>query len=201
MKFSLSVNRVIFAVAGAIYLSLTWQHNGRSLPSQNSPNFEIARPNFLTNNGYEYIAKDGSYSINFPGKPEEQNLQIPNPAGQLSSVVSMYQDMGGQRAFFSSNVTYPVDPALYDVEKGLSGAGDMVVRALNTAIIEDKRISLQGMPGRELVLESPEGYEMRVQLFIDPQGPTLYQIWVGGTKGGLNTPEVQAFFDSFRVLK
>ena len=199
MKFSLFVKRVIFAVAGAISLSLTWQLMGRSLPPQ-FPAFDIALP---TNNWYEYTAQDGSYRIKFPGKPEEQNLQIPNPLGQLTSVVPMYQDMQGQRIFICMNITAPVDPALYEVEKGLNSARDGAARMSNSTIISEEKITLQGMSGREIILESPEGVKTLMRVFINEKQQTvsLYQILVSGTNETFDTPETRAFLDSFTVLK
>ena len=203
MKFSLSVSRVIFALAGAISLSLTWQNNGRSIPPQNSPIVQRTRPNSLTNNWYEYTAKDGSYRIKFPGKPEEQNLQIPNPLGPLTSVVPIYLDSQEQRIFMCTNLTTQVDPASFEVEKGLNSARDGAARMSNSTMISEKKITLEGLSGREIILESPEGVKTLMRLFIDEKGQTVsvYQILVSGSNESFDTPETRAFLDSFTVLK
>lgn len=156
---------------------------------------------YLANNWYSYTAKDGSYTVYFPGQPEEQNLSVETPLGILNALFVFYKYPEKERIFSASSIKYPVEPNQYNVEKGLDGARDGAAINSNSIIISEKKISYQGFPGREIILQSKvePNFRLLLRMFIDPTEPRLYSLQVTAEDGNLDFPEAKAFLDSFSI--
>ncbi len=157
---------------------------------------------YLANNWYNYKAKDGSYTIYFPAKPQEKNLSVNTPLGKLNTLFVFYEYPEEKRIFYISHVKYPVEPSQYNVETGLDGGRDEAAKNSNSIIISEKRISYKGFPGREIIFQSKERPNLRTlaRIYIDPNGPILYSLQVIAEDGNLDFPEAKAFLDSFVVF-
>jgi hypothetical protein len=107
-----------------------------------------------------------------------------------------YNDTPNRRVYLTGNVKYPVDPSQYNVEKGLDGARDGAAQNTSSTILDEKKISLNGYPGREIIMKNPQGIVQRIRFYIDPKGPTLYQAIVGSEDGNIDFPEADAFLNS-----
>lgn len=156
---------------------------------------------YLANNWYSYTAKDGSYTVYFPGQPEEQNLSVETSLGILNALFVFYKYPEKERIFSTSSIKYPVEPSKYNVEKGLDGARDGAAQSSNSIIISEKNISYKGFAGREIILQSKvqPDFRLLLRMFIDPTGPTLYSLQVTAEDGNLDFPEAKAFLDSFSI--
>ena len=170
-------------------------------PPKHSSEFTDTNIIYLANNWYQYTAKDDSYTVFFPGKPEEENLSVDTSLGKLNALLVFYQYPEKQRFFSVSSIKYPVDSSEYNVEKGLNGARDGAAINSNSRIISEKNINYQGFPGREIILESKVKPNLRLllRIFIDPSGPTLYSLQVVAEDGNIDFPEAKAFLDSFVI--
>ncbi|MGK7878044.1 MAG: PsbP-related protein [Xenococcaceae cyanobacterium] len=155
----------------------------------------------LTDNWKTYTARDNSYTVKFPGQPQEQNQSTNTPLGSLNFLIVSYGDNAKGRAYMTTHVTYPVNPSNYNVEKGLDGARDGAARNTNSTILSEKKISYDGHPGREITMRNETGITQRAKIFIDPQGPTLYQILVVAEDGNVDFPEADAFLNSLVISK
>ncbi len=168
-----------------------------------SPNSQLLIPNSyqLANNWYKYTAKDSSYTVYFPGQPKEENLSVNTSLGILNALFVFYRYPEKQRFFSVSSMKYPVDPSQYNVEKGLDGARDGAAINSNSNIINEKKISYKGFPGREIILQSKDqpDFKLLLRIYIDPSGPKLYSLQVIAEDGNLDFPEAKAFLDSFSI--
>ena len=55
-------------------------------------------------------------------------------------------------------------------------------------------------PGQELRAEADDGkIHLHGRVYIDPDGPTLFQVQVVGTQEVVDGPEAQAFLDAFEI--
>lgn len=137
---------------------------------------------------------DGRVSALFPRPPESQSQSVDTALGKLDIKITMYES--GSNAFLTSHMTYPVDPAEYDVQAGLSGASQGAARNVSGTILEDKDIEAFGFPGKSILISTPQGAFVRGRIFIDPAGPTLFQAQVVGTRAAIDGPDTAAFLDS-----
>ena len=174
--------------------------NLQSPVPQSSPSPETTLAS-VTKDWYNYTAKDSSYSAKFPGQPEEENQSTNSPLGELKYIQASYLDNANSRIYLMMSIKYPVSPSQYDVEKGLDGVRDGQARGSKYTVTSEKKISFNGFPGREIILQGKQGELIKSHIFIDPQGPTLYQMMVGADDGNLAFPEAQAFLNSLAIPK
>jgi len=146
----------------------------------------------------KYVSREGSYTVKFPGTPEEQNQAVDTPIGKVNFVTVSYSDNLNKRVYYSTNAQYHVDPSRYNVEAGLDGARDNISQSSKLTVVSEKKISLYQLPGREIVMQGESG-AMLIQLLIDPSGPTMYETFVLAEDGNLGFPEARSFLDSFTV--
>lgn len=154
----------------------------------------------LTQDWYNYTAKDGTYTAKFPGKPIENNNSRKTEMGEIKFLQVMYQDKDKNLVYMTQSNNYPVPPDQYNAEQGLDGARDSQVKGGKT-LLSEKKITLNGLPGRELMIKDQKGITMKTRLFIDPKGPTMYLAIVGSENGKVDFPEATAFLDSLAVSK
>jgi len=172
-----------------------------------APNISIAAPipapatKIAQASWYTYTAQDGSYTVKFPQAPTERSRSIPSAAGELTILMVGYQDQEQKSSYITTSVTFPVKPSDYDVQKGLDGAREGLLRGTNGKITEEKNITLNGLPGREIAIEGSNGTVTRVRVFIDPQGPTLYQAVFVSEGSKASTTEASTFLNSLNIPK
>ncbi len=155
-------------------------------------------------NWYTYTAKDNSYTIKFPSKPQEEDKSVTNPnVGKLNYMQVLYEDKANNRAYLTANIIYPGKSSQYNfakdrIEKELDGIRDGQAQGSNSTIASEKTITFKGLTGREIRFKSKnqQGEAMMSRILIDPKKPALYQIIVVAGDGKLDFPEAQAFLDS-----
>jgi hypothetical protein len=144
-----------------------------------------------------FTSEDDTMSASFPKAPKLQQLKMSSPIGELQMPVALYD--GRHMAFTLSKVTYPVDPSRYSVALGLKGAV-AGAEVMSKGTVESERdIFMYGMPGKEVVIKVSFGKALRMRIFIDALGPTLYQAQVAGSPGDLNNQEAEKFFNSVDI--
>jgi hypothetical protein len=117
---------------------------------------EVAPSREISLDGWEnFVTPDGACKIMFPDKPQEQQYFIESPAGKLEVHSYKYT---GSASYFLSYTDYPdsIDkPELSTL--ALDHARDGSLRQVNGRLISEANISIQGHPGRLIVVESPNG--------------------------------------------
>ncbi len=99
---------------------------------------------------------------------------INSQVGEIKYLLVSYTDDTHNRFYFTLSTKYPVNPSEYNVEKGLDGARDGQAKSANMTVTSEKKISFNGIPGREITLQGSKGEAVLSRIFIDPEGPTLY---------------------------
>jgi hypothetical protein len=140
---------------------------------------------------------DGRVSALFPRPPKTQSQTVDTAIGKLDIKMTIYES--GSNAFLTSHMTYPVDPAEYDVAAGLDGAAQGAAQNVKGTIVENDDIEAFGFPGKSLLVSAPQGAFVRGRIFIDPAGPTLFQAQVVGTRAAVDGPDAKAFLDSLTI--
>jgi hypothetical protein len=147
----------------------------------------------LTSDWYRYTATDGSYSALFPGQPEDS-------VEPDSSVQVMYEDRANNRAYLIQNSKLNLNPSQLDVEEVLDAAIASISED-GATVTNQKKISLNGLPGREATVQDKEGVVMKMRAFVSPKVSALYLAIVSTENSNLDFPEAQAFLDSLSIPK
>ncbi len=150
----------------------------------------------LTSDWYQYRATDGSYSAFFPGQPSSS--VEPDESVQVT-----YEDRANNRVYLTQSVKLSPKPSQVDDEKVLVekvlDAGVASLSQDGSTVTKLQKISLNGLEGREIIVQSSNGTVMKMRMFIDPKVPTLYMAAVGTENDNLDFPEAQAFLDSVSI--
>jgi hypothetical protein len=154
--------------------------------------------NSITKDWPKYNAYDGSYTVSFPQKPNEKKDNLETAVGKVYFVEAAYSD--NKNYYSTSHTTYPVDPKKYDPEAGLNGSRDGISKSISMDIVREEKITIGGFPAREVEMKGKNG-ALLAHLILDPNGPTLYQVFVVSGDGNVNTPENKAFLDSFNLQR
>jgi hypothetical protein len=163
-----------------------------------SENKDAPAENSLTASWESYNAYDGSYTVSFPKKPTEKKDYLDTALGKVFFSEASYTE--GEKYYSTSHTTYPVDPKQYDVQKGLDGSRDGISKSIGMEIVREEKIEIGGFPAREVEMKGKDG-SLLAHLIFDPNGPTLYQIFVVTGEGEASSPENKAFLDSFKLKR
>lgn len=140
---------------------------------------------------------DGKMTAKFPIKPKLVENTAPSAIGDLEIKMGV-AEIGRKLVYTASSISYPVDPAEYDVEAGLQGAVD----SIKGEVISDTKITKDECSGRDLLVKTSAGPYIRARTYIDGAGPTLYQVNVTAlSKESLDSDDTVKFLDSIEFIK
>ena len=138
--------------------------------------------------------ENGLMSISFPEKPSKKNQTRPSAIGELK--MEIYQCESMNRAFTAMSIQYPVEPTQFDAAKGLEGAINGQ-KANGAKVVSETDIEKDGLVGKELVVENSQGIFLRTKVYVDANGPTLFQSnVVSKSKTNLEDQTTDRFLDS-----
>lgn len=152
--------------------------------------------NSRTKNWYSYTADDGSYSVRFPRRPQQQRRS--NKQGKNYILVT-HEDKAKGRGYFTSSIKYSSKSSRYNVNRDLNRARNIIARSTNSRVIREKEINDNGYPGKEIIMRGNNGFAYRAKILIDPKRGTLYQAFVVSKYGKIYFPEARAFLKSFII--
>jgi len=142
-------------------------------------------------------ANQGAVVFRFPAQPKINNQKQDSAIGELH--MEILQGIVGETAFTALATTYPIPPEEFDVEAGLHGAVASVKQQGNE-LLEEKRIEQDGLPGVEFLVENANGFFVRARSFIDPAGPTMYQVNVAAeSRDNVSDANAKKFLDSIQM--
>jgi len=155
-----------------------------------------------------FAPKDDAFTVALPFAPMEKKQQLKAPESDGMIDVSLYlcegvkvgKSDGTMMGTLVVGVSeYP--PALVQggEEKRLKHARDGAVQNAKGKLFHERKIALAGNPGRELWIDIGEERTIHIRLFAVKQ--RLYQTMAIGTKDFIETKEVAAFMDSFKLKK
>ena len=144
-----------------------------------------------------FASDDGKVTAQFPKMPTANTQTVNTAIGKLT--VKMHIIESDEWSFLISHLTYPVDPKEYDADEGLKGAVNGAAANIGGAIVESANIKQGGFPGKEVLIQGKEGIFVKVRMSIDPQGPTLFQGLVVGSKEFVTSVDAKYFLDSIKV--
>ncbi|NNJ56434.1 MAG: TraB/GumN family protein [Bacteroidia bacterium] len=129
---------------------------------------------------------DGSYSVNMPGElyefPEAGNVMMaayPDMANGATYVITRMFTFGTLYGVSQEDYLEKIDSLLFENIPG--------------KILENKRISIDGIPGFDILNETKKGDFQRYHIMVSPLEIIILK--VGGKKEFIKRPEVAAFWE------
>ena len=144
-----------------------------------------------------FKSSDGKVDAKFPFKPKEKTEVANSPIGMLTVKMQLVETR--KAAFIVSHLTYPVDPSEYDANAGLAGAVEGAAANISGTIVQSTDIEQSGFPGKEVLIRGKDDIYAKVRMYIDPNGPTLFQGLAVGDKEFAEGADTAFFLDSFKV--
>ena len=144
----------------------------------------------------EFKPDGAGFSVLMPGTPQDSSQKLPAVAGDIPN--HLYTATRGDQAFIVGYNDIPERlNAAGKTEKLLNGARDGA--ASKGTIREEKKIALDGNPGREIVIDSPNGIASRMRIYLVKN--RFYQTLVSVRKGKENDADVFKMLDSFKLTE
>ena len=143
--------------------------------------------------------KDGNLVCKLPRKPQMQSHKIDHPLlGKIDFKIYLCE-ISRDSGLMVSNATYPISPDAYDARAGLEGATEGMASNIKGKIESKTNIKHKSLEGREVVVSAPNNLFAKARIYIDANGPTLYQFQAIGKKSFLDDKVVTDFFDSIDI--
>jgi hypothetical protein len=173
-------------------------------PLSPSPNIALSpSPSATPGSKFVYNSPEGNYTAQFPAKPEEQKKSAQSPQGNISGVEVRYIDQTQERIYLARHLTLPFPPNTKldqaKIEGILDNAQASAVQTSGAALKDAKKITQNGLSGRQFTMTLPNGMAAKARIFINPNKLLAYQVLVAAKNGKVDFPEAQAFLDSLTI--
>ena len=157
--------------------------------------------------GYDFKSDAGKFSIKLPAgfpQPIEESTPLPLPDGNgsvdLKTFSSQTEDKANAAMFSYSDMTGKLETK--GREKAMLDASrDNVLKEMNATLEKEQDINIDGNPGRMMIFSLSDGtetYQGRLHMYV--VGPFSYQVmYISKDRAALESPAVNAYFDSFKL--
>jgi len=146
--------------------------------------------------GWKHVVSDkGNYSLVFPGEPAAQDLT--DDAGKYLATMFVLELDNGNVAYMSSFSDLPLERTTAGPDQILSDARDGALKSSKGTLVSEKKITLDGFPGRELQISTPNGMTSFVRVYLVKS--RLYQSMGVMPKDKIDGKQVRTFLESFRL--
>ena len=149
----------------------------------------------------EFKSEAGGFAVTAPKTLQESTQDLELQSGKITLYLfSTQQDNIG---YFVSYCDYPPETMAHgDPEKMLDGSRDGALSNAKGKLLSETKITLEGNPGRELVMEAADESGRRAvikgRLFMVKN--RLYQVMVVAPRGQAGDKIIDDFLQSFKLL-
>jgi hypothetical protein len=143
----------------------------------------------------KFKSTEENFTISMPGEPKQERNSVRGPFGNGHHI---YTIESNGISYVISNSAFddpPTQPK--DIKRILDFARDLVLTVTSGKLLNDKDISLEGFPGREVRIEKGK---MLWTLHAYVVKGRMYQLMTTEPKAKAQSPETAKFFDSFKLL-
>lgn len=152
-----------------------------------------------SSSSWETITEDG-FSLSMPGKPSKSDDTVASAAGPLA--LRMYTLSEGYEGFITGYTEYPdMVFTASEPEELMDGAQRGAITNVQGEVTSQRRITVNGHPGREIIGTSPSkniGFTARVIL----ARPRMYMlVYTQYDKTKPMSADGKRFIDSFQITK
>ena len=146
----------------------------------------------------EFHSSEGRFTVTMPGDPAEDSSRVTTAIGPVD--VHMFHH---DEIFLSFLVGYsdlPDRPDMtYNTDKMFDGSRDEVVRKVSARVISEQPITVDGNPGRLIILEKDNNLNMKIKLVW--LRPRLYQVVIAANDIRAGSADIDRFMDSFKITQ
>ena len=135
-------------------------------------------------------------SVEMPGDPKPTTQSVDTPAGKVEIVLYVLEVPKG--AFLVNATTIPPNAPPATVDERLDGARNGAVNNSGGKLVSESKITLDGHPGRQLLIENAMGLFIHARVFIVDK-KLVQTVAVSDQKDA--TPDIKRFMDSLKLLK
>jgi hypothetical protein len=137
----------------------------------------------------------GGFTVSLPGAPAEKKQTVAAEDGMLDARLFVVEVKGGA-AYVVSVTDFP---KAENPERRLSNARDGAVKSVSGKLLHERKIKLDGFPGRELWIDADKSGLIHTRIYAVKE--RLYQTLAIGPKDFVETKETARFLDSFKLSK
>ncbi len=147
----------------------------------------------------EFQSQTGKFTVMMPGAPIEKSRTINTQAGSIE-LHNFVLDQGIEGAYMVFYSDYPENTVEnIDVNEFMDYGRKGAIAGEGKKLILEENISLNGNPGRKLIIEIAGGTGMqKINIFL--VGNRLYQVNWTGSKEKASSKDVDGFLNSFKLL-
>jgi hypothetical protein len=160
--------------------------------------FWVGQYGFAQGGWKQFSSKEGRFSVQLPGDPKQGKQSIDTQAGKIDMHLFTYE-VSKEVAYIVIFNDYPaaiVEKA--NKNKMLDGARDGAVKKVKGTLRGEKKLTMNGSPGREVVVDTPQ-LSFRNKMFMVKN--RLYQVMAVTPKGKDSTADVMKFLNSFKLTQ
>ena len=166
-------------------------------PATGSRAVKTSKPAPVPKGWAKTLSADGGYSLVFPGTAEARKLT--HEDGTFLANMYVLELDEGNVAFMSSHSDIPKDRMSVAPDTILEDAKQGALANTSGTLESEKRISVDGNAGRELVISTPGGMRTYVRIVL-AKGRLFQAMAVMPREHGAKK-DVRGFLDSFRLEK
>jgi len=146
----------------------------------------------------EFSSPEGGFLVMLPRPPEMNKMTVPTKTGPVDAFSFLAKDENANEFM----VTYSEYPGMNTgearAERIFDGARDGLTLAQQGRLLSETRITLDGHPGRAIVVERPDGSVQKMVCYLVNQ--RFYQVAVETQRSKEDAQRIEGFFNSFRLL-
>ena len=146
-----------------------------------------------------FTPAQGGFTISMPDKPKADVLSTNTAVGVIDLNIFLIEM--DDSAYIVSYADYPESLVRNNnTDVMLDGARDGAVANVDGKLLAERRITLQGYPGRELLVEAQsKGVQGLVRARVYLVGRRLYQMLVAGSEAQFSESDAEIFLNSFQL--
>ena len=152
-----------------------------------------------------YNNEEFEFSIDFPGTPQVMDQKLPSEVGELTMDMFVVDQSDNETAdnmiYMVVRSEYPIKADDIDAETAqgmLDGSVNGAVTNVNGKLVEEKKVELNGIPGRKVKIEV-QGAFMYLNIYLKKQFIYAAQVICMADKD--KNTNISKFFESFKINK
>jgi hypothetical protein len=151
----------------------------------------------------EFTAADQGFSVQLPGSPSKQTVEVPTPQGKIKSHLFMLELKGAAKCLLTSS-PIPAAPKGGGVagpkEEHNFFEGFKSTGLKHGKLVGEKQIRVAGYPAREFDLQTPDGNTAKTILILVSNRGTNHAYSINFLGANLIAPgDIRRIVDSFKI--
>jgi hypothetical protein len=143
----------------------------------------------------QFVSKEGEFSVKLPGEPKLSSEDLDTAVGKVTLHSFAVETNSGNNAYM---IAYSDYPTVSDAAGEIDGVINAQVSSFKGKIVADKKVTLNGWPGRTVRIEAPDTTCVSSAYMA---GHRLYQVMFITVKTETLPTDVTEFLESFQISR